>query len=102
MANIRPTHQEKSKQKAVYQEHYHPQFISLTVEQAKLTAHLNDGRELSIPRSWFKRLFLQEVEPQQLTKYEICPLGWTVYFPNLDEFLHVRTFTDGLKARCCC
>ena len=92
----------KFRNKVITKPHYHPTITNIQVEENKLIAQLSDGRELSIPVSWFKTLFLQEVNWKQLKNYEIFPGGHTIFFPDINEPLHIRTFTDGLNARCCC
>ncbi|WNE41648.1 MAG: hypothetical protein AM1032_000388 [Mycoplasmataceae bacterium] len=77
--------------------------IKVAVEPTKLIAFLSDGRELAIPRDWFKldRAFnLKNVTDEQLKDYEITGLGETIYFPQVEEFLGLHTFTGGLKAPC--
>src|SRR5687768_13402839 len=86
--------------KVITKLHFHPIIANIQVGENKLIAQLDDGRELSIPTSWFKRLFLQEISLEKFRKYEILPRGHSVLFPEIDEILHVRTFTDGLNARC--
>jgi len=96
------TEKNEFRSKVISKLHFHPTIVNIRVEEDKLIARLDDGRELSIPANWMKPLFLQEVNLDKLKDYEILPRGQNVYFPALDEVLHVRTFTDGLKAPCCC
>lgn len=82
--------------------HYHPQIISCQVSEQELIGELSDGRKVSIPLSWFSEWGFKDIRSEQLTKYEIWEGGHAIFFPEINEPLHVRTFTDGLKARCCC
>ena len=82
--------------------HYHPQIIGCQVSERELISELSDGRKVSIPLSWFEKWGFKSIRPEQLTKYEIWEGGQTIFFSEINEPLHVRTFTDGLGASCCC
>ena len=63
-----------------------------------------EKREVSSPldliiKQWFNR---GDIQPEQLKNYKIWGEGYTVFFPELDENIPVRIFTDGLKAPCYC
>ena len=81
--------------------HYHPEIVSCQVNEQELTGQLSDGRKMSIPLDWFIKLGFKNIRPEQLTKYKIWEGGHIVFFPNINEPLHVRTFTDRFEARCC-
>ncbi|CAG8774176.1 1334_t:CDS:2, partial [Racocetra fulgida] len=66
--------------------HAHPKIINCWGNKEKLTAELDDGRELNI-------------KDEQLKRYEILFEGKMVYFPDIDEYFQVQTFTDGLLAK---
>jgi Protein of unknown function (DUF2442) len=75
--------------------------MKLEVHQENLTAFLSDGREVSIPLSWFTKLGVKSVSPQQLQKYELYEKGdYMVHFPEVDVDLGVEVFTEGLKGIC--
>jgi len=59
----RPSLQEKSEAK----------ITDLKIDQEKLTAQLNDGREVSIPISLLTKLEIlnSDTKPEQLEKYEL-------------------------------
>ena len=82
--------------------HYHPQIVSCQVNEQEVISQLSDGRKLSIPLAWFVKWGFKNIQPQQLAKYEIWEGGQIIFFPEINEPLHVRAFTDGLNARCCC
>ena len=85
-------------------EHYHPKIINCQVNKEKITVELEDKREISLPidlivKEWF---CLEKVKEKELKNYKIWGGGYTVFFPELDEDIPVRVFTDGLNSSCCC
>ena len=76
-----------------------PKIINLAVHLEKLTAQLNDGRELSIPLDWFAKWGVKGVNAEKLRKYEI-KRGKNVYFPDIDEVLGIEAFIYGFDAPC--
>jgi len=72
---------------------------NLIVSQEKLTAQLNDGRELSIPISWFTKWGVENVSAKKLRNYEI-KRGKNIYFPEIDEVLGIEVFIYGFNADC--
>ena len=82
--------------------HYHSQIVSCQVTEQELTGQLSDGRKVSIPLTWFTQWGFKNFRPEQLKQYEIWEGGQIIFFPALNEPLHVRVFTDGFKAPCCC
>lgn len=73
--------------------------INLAVHLEKLTAELNDGRELSIPINWFAKWGVENVSADKLRNYEI-KRGANIYFPDIDEVLGIEVFTQGFNASC--
>ena len=73
--------------------------INLAVHLEKLTAQLNDGRELSIPINWFAKWGVKGVSADKLKKHEIWD-GDEIYFPEIDEVLGIEAFTKGFDADC--
>lgn len=73
--------------------------VNLAVHLEKLTAQLNDGRELSIPINWFAKWGVKNVSADKLRKYEI-KRGGNIYFPDLDKVLGIETFIYGFDASC--
>jgi len=76
-----------------------PKIINLAVHLEKLTAQLNDGRELSIPIDWFAKWGVKGVSADKLRKYEI-KRGINIYFPDIDEVLGMEVFIHGFDAPC--
>ena len=73
--------------------------ISLKVHKEKLTAQLDDGRELSIPIDWFAKWGVDNVSASKLKKYEIWR-GKNIFFPEINEVLGVEKFIGGFDASC--
>lgn len=76
-----------------------PKIINLAIHLEKLTAQLNDGRELSIPIEWFAKWGVERVSAEKLRNYEIWE-GEEIYFPDIDEVLGIEKFTNGFDASC--
>lgn len=73
--------------------------LNLAVHLEKLTAQLSDGRELSIPITWFAKWGVEGVNADKLKKYEI-KRGANIYFPDIDEVLGMEVFIHGFNADC--
>ena len=85
-------------------EHYHPKIVNCQVNKEKITAFLEDMREISLPidlivKKWF---CLEKIKEEQLKSYKIWGGGYTILFPEIDESIPVRIFTDGINSPCCC
>jgi len=76
-----------------------PKIINLAIHLEKLTAQLNDGRELSIPLDWFAKWGVKGVNAEKLKRHEIWE-GDEIYFPDIDEVLGIEVFTKGFDAEC--
>ena len=64
--------------------------LKLTVTDEMLTAHISDGRIISIPVAWFSRLRNGTLE--QLKNFEISPSGYGIHWPDMDEDVSIRAF----------
>ena len=65
-----------------------PSIVEIKVDDKFLTAKLSDGRVVSAPKEWFKRL--QLASTQQLKNFELSPSGHGVHWPEIDEDISVR------------
>ncbi|HYN80658.1 MAG TPA: DUF2442 domain-containing protein [Gemmatimonadaceae bacterium] len=74
-----------------------PRVQSLEVSADSITAHLADGRAISVPLTWSWRL--SEATPAQRCNYEIIGDGQGIHWPDLDEDISVRGMLDGVPAR---
>ena len=82
-----------------FQEKEEAKITDLKIDNEKLTAQLNDGRELSIPLSWFAKWGVENVNADKLRNYEIKK-GINVYFSEIDEVLGVEAFIYGFNTSC--
>lgn len=57
-----------------------------------LTAHISDGRIVSIPIAWFERL--RGASLNQLKNFEISPSGYGIHWPDMDEDISIRAFLN--------
>ncbi len=64
--------------------------LKLEVSEFLLTAHISDGRVISIPVAWFERL--RGATQEQLENFEISPSGYGIHWPDVDEDISVKTF----------
>ena len=76
-----------------------PRVLNLECSKQEITAFLEDGRKLSIPTTWFSRL--RNATLKELKNYEILPDAYHIHWPELDEDISLRVFTDGLESGCC-
>ena len=73
-----------------------PRLLSVDVTDSGITAHLDDGRVVTIPLSWSWRL--ERATPAQRKNYEIIGSGEGAHWPDVDEDLSARGFLDGTPA----
>jgi hypothetical protein len=70
---------------------------SAEVTHDSITAHLADGRAISVPLAWSWRL--SEATPAQRANWRIIGDGEGIHWPDVDEDLSVRGMLDGVPAR---
>lgn len=73
-----------------------PRIASIEVDADELTAHLTDGRTISVPLAWSWRL--SEATPEQRRHYEIMASGQGVHWPEVDEDISVKGMLYGIPA----
>lgn len=74
-----------------------PRVASVAVDDESITAHLVDGRTISVPLVWSWRL--SDATPEQRRRYEIIGDGQGIHWPDVDEDISVRGMLDGVPAR---
>ncbi len=62
-----------------------------------ITAHLADGRIISVPLAWSWRL--ASASPAQRAHYEIIGDGDGVHWPDVDEDISPHGMLTGIPAR---
>jgi hypothetical protein len=67
------------------------------VSDDRITAHLVDGRVISVPLAWSWRL--SEATPAQRRNFRIIGDGQGVHWPEVDEDISVEGMLHGIPAR---
>lgn len=75
-----------------------PTILKVECSKEKITAYLSDSRIITIPTGWYKPL--REAKLEQLKKVQIMPAKRGIHWPELEEFLSIKAFTQGLNAGC--
>jgi len=68
----------------------------IEVTEETITAHLMDGRTISVPLVWSWRL--AEATPEQRANYEIIGDGHGVHWPDIDEDISAEGMLYGTPA----
>ncbi len=69
---------------------------AIEITEDTLTAHLMDGRTISVPLVWSWRL--SEATPEQRANYEIIGNGHGVHWPDIDEDISAEGMLWGTPA----
>jgi hypothetical protein len=59
----------------------------VTFTTDRMTVHLRDGRELSVPLTWFPRL--HGASPEQRAAWRLIGAGEGIHWEALDEYVSV-------------
>jgi hypothetical protein len=70
---------------------------TVTVNEDTISAHLVDGRTISVPLAWSWRL--SEATPEQRSRFEILGSGSGIRWPEIDEDISVAGMLHGVPAR---
>jgi hypothetical protein len=70
---------------------------TVSVSDDAITAHLMDGRTISVPLAWSWRL--SEATPEQRRNFEILGNGSGIRWPEIDEDISVEGMLHGVPAR---
>ena len=62
-----------------------------------LSVDLIDGRTISVPLSWYSRLF--HATKEQLSNWEVAGGGYGIHWPDLDEDLSTEGLLRGAPAQ---
>lgn len=69
--------------------------INARCDEINLIVDLSDGRTISVPLSWFPRLF--NATPEQRNRFELSPHG--LHWEEIDEDLSIAGLLRGTPAR---
>jgi Protein of unknown function (DUF2442) len=67
------------------------------VSDETITAHLVDGRVISVPLAWSWRL--SDATPTQRANWELIGAGHGVHWPDVDEDISAEGMLNGIPAR---
>jgi Protein of unknown function (DUF2442) len=73
-----------------------PRITAVDVTDDLITAHLADGRTISVPLSWSCRLSNATTEQRQ--NFEIIGTGQGVHWPDIDEDISAIGMLTGTPA----
>jgi len=76
--------------------HSEPRILSLRVEDDTISAHLHDGRIITVPLAWSWRLMNATSEQRQ--HFEIIGSGQGVHWPEIDEDISAEGMLNGIPA----
>lgn len=74
-----------------------PLISAVEVSDASITAHLADGRMISVPLAWSWRL--SDATAEQRQNYEIIGRGQGIHWPDVDEDISAAGMLTGIPAR---
>jgi hypothetical protein len=74
-----------------------PRIKEVQVTDETITAHLADGRIISVPLAWSWRL--SEATPDERSHWEIIGDGLGVRWPEIDEDISAEGMLNGVPAR---
>ena len=73
-----------------------PRIVAVEVTDDLITAHLADGRVISVPLVWSWRL--SEATPEQRADFEIIGNGQGVHWEEIDEDISAIGMLQGIPA----
>ena len=73
-----------------------PRLLDIQITEDEITAHLVDGRTISVPLAWSWRL--SEATPDQRQNFEIIGDGQGIHWPDIDEDISVEVMLCGSPA----
>jgi hypothetical protein len=74
-----------------------PRISTIEVSDETITAHLTDGRVISVPLVWSWRL--ANATPEQRKNFQIIGNGQGVHWPDVDEDISAIGMLDGTPAK---
>jgi hypothetical protein len=74
-----------------------PRIRHVEVSAETITAHLVDGRVISVPLAWSWRL--SDATPAQRANWELIGNGHGIHWPDVDEDISAEGMLSGIPAR---
>ena len=69
---------------------------TVTFSTDSMTVHLDDGRAISVPLTWYPRLLNRT--PREREHYELIDDGEGMHWPDLDEDISVEGLLAGRRS----
>ena len=66
------------------------------VSKHTLSVDLRDGRTITVPLSWYPRLF--HATPKQRAKWKVGGAGYGIHWPDIDEDISTEGLLRGAPA----
>ena len=73
-----------------------PEAMTVSVTEDALAVQLSDGRDISVPLSWYPRLV--HATPEERGHLELIGGGQGIHWPDLDEDISVEMLLAGRKS----
>ena len=70
--------------------------MTVSVTEDTLAVQLSDGRDISVPLSWYPRL--ARATPEERDHWELIGGGQGIHWPDLDEDISVEMLLAGRKS----
>jgi hypothetical protein len=70
--------------------------VDVRLDEHQLSAHLADGRVITVPLAWYPRLL--HATPEQRAQWQIAGGGFGIHWPEIDEDLSVEGLLRGAPA----
>jgi len=67
--------------------------IDVQVDEHSLSAHLADGRVITVPLAWYPRLL--DATAEQRANWQIAGGGFGIHWPEIDEDLSAEGLLRG-------
>ena len=74
-----------------------PRISTMEISNESITAHLTDGRVISVPLVWSWRL--ANATPEERKNFQIIGKGQGVHWPDVDEDISAIGMLDGIPAK---
>ena len=74
-----------------------PRISTIEITGETITAHITDGRVISVPLVWSWRL--ANATPEQRKNFQIIGNGHGVHWPDIDEDISAIRMLDGIPAK---
>ncbi len=73
-----------------------PGATTVSITEDVLAVKLSDGRDLSVPLSWYPRLV--HATPEERENWELIGDGQGIHWPDLDEDISVEMLLGGRRS----